>query len=1004
MGIGMTKYVLKHPVTTVMALLSLIVFGISSVFSAKLELIPEMEMPMMIIMASYPGAGPEDISELVTEPIEDAVNTLEGVDGVSSSSGDGSAMVMLEYEYGTDTDEAYDELKQNLDRIERQLPEDAETSVLAMSSNAGTSMMLSIGHNTRENLYDYVEQEIEPELERITSIANIETMGGNSEYVRIELQSEKLSQYHVSMNDVVSAISSANLSSPSGEVDVGNLELSVTASLETKEVDELKDIPIETSSGKIISLQDVANIYETEEERGGISRYNGQETISVSIQKQQDSTDMEVSSAVNEVIEQLLADDPDLMIEVANDTSDSILSSLSDVAETIVLAVGISMAILFIFFGDLKASLIVGSSIPTSILLALIALTMAGFSLNVITLSALVLGVGMMVDNSIVVLESCFRAMDTQEDKGALGYFSAALKGTGVVINSIMGGTITTCVVFIPLAFLEGMTGQLFKPLGFTVVFCMLASLIAAMTVVPLCYLFYKPSEVKTALMGRPVERMQNAYRVIMDRLLDRKGLVMLVSVGLLIATVVLASGMETELMTADDTGTVSVSIETRPGLKQERVEEALALAESIVASSDQVDTYMLRFNGDSGSISAYLKDDRTMETQEVADLWQSLMDEIENCTIDVEASTSMSMMGRTRGYEVILHGADYDELQEVCSTIVKEMTARDDVINVHSSIENSAPIVTLQIDPVLAKAYGLTASSIGTTVNQVLSGVEATELTVDGEDISVKVEYPEGEYETISDIEGILLTASNGQTVELAEVADVVFEDSPSSITRTDGSYEVTIRADYTGDNAKAAVDSEVILPNLTGTISIAQNTRDQMMAEEFGAIYRAIAIAVFLVFVVMAAQFESVKFSIMVMTTIPFSLIGSFGLLKLTGVTISMTSLLGFLILVGTVVNNGILFVDTANQYRETMDLRTALIEAGATRIRPILMTSLTTILSMIPMALALGDSGATTQGLAIVDIGGLSVGVAVALFMVPVYYALLSRRPKVMIEDVD
>ena len=1001
---GITKYVLKHPVTAVMALLCLLVFGISSVFNATLEQMPDMETPMMIIMANYSGAGPEDICELVTEPIEDAVGTLEGVKSITSSSSDGSARVMLEYDYGTDMDDAYDDLKKKLDNLERSLPDDVTPSVMEMNMNSGTSMMLSIGHKTEENLYDYVDQKIVPELERISSVTNVETMGGSSKYVKIELQSEKMAQYNLTMSQVASAISDANLASPSGEAVAGNLELSVTTSLETEKVEELQDIPIATPTGEIISLSDVADIYEAEEERGGISRYNGQETISISIQKQQDSTDMEVSSAVKTAIKSLEADDSDLEITVARDTSDTILESLMDVAETMVLAVVISMVIIFLFFGDYKASLIVGSSIPTSILLALIAMTSAGFSLNVITMSALVLGVGMMVDNSIVVLESCFRAMDDQEDKGIVGYFTAALHGTGIVVNSIIGSTVTTCVVFIPLAALSGMTGQMFKPLGYTVVFCMTASLLSAMTVVPLCYLFYKPTEGRRALMASPVERMQRWYRVVMDRLLDHKGVVMIVSLAILAATVMLASGMETELMTSDDTGTVSVEIETRPGLRQEKVEDALAQAEAIVAASDQVESYMLRFNSDSGSVTAYLKDDRTMDTEDVADLWQTEMENIENCTIDVSASTSMSFMGGQRGYEVILHGTQYDELKEVSDKIVKEMTARSDVINIHSSIENSAPIVTIKVDPVMAKAYGLKASGIGTTVNQMLSGIEATTLQVDGEDISVMVEYPEGEYETVDQIKDIILSGSNGQSVALTDVADVIFKDSPSSISKTDKAYEITISADYTGDNVKSVIDSEVISPNLSGTISIGENSRNRMMQEEFGALYQAIAIAVFLVFVVMSAQFESIKYSIMVMTTIPFSLVGSFGLLKLTGVTISMTSLLGFLILVGTVVNNGILYVDTVNQYRETMELRTALIEAGATRIRPILMTSLTTILAMIPMAMAIGSSGSTTQGLAVVDIGGLTVGVAVALFMLPVYYGLLSRRKKEVIADVD
>ena len=1001
---GITKYVLKHPITTVMALLCLIVFGISSVFTAKLEQMPDMETPMMIIMASYSGAGPEDICELVTEPIEDAVGTLEGVKSITSRSNDGRSQVMLEYEYGTDMDEAYDELKKKLDNIQRNLPDDVEPNVMEMNMNAGTSMMLSISHDTEDNLYDYVDQKVVPELERIPSVTNVETMGGSSRYVSIELQSEKMAQYHVAMTQVVNAISEANLAQPSGEAVAGNLELSVTTSLETEKVEELQDIPVATSTGMLISLSDVANIYEAEESRGGTSRYNGQETISISIQKQQDSTDIEVSKAVNKAIKTLEEDDPSLHIHAARDTADTILDSLKDVAETMVLAVIISMVVIFMFFGDYKASLIVGSSIPTSILLALIAITSVGFSLNVITMSALVLGVGMMVDNSIVVLESCFRAMDEQEDKGLVGYYKAALHGTGIVTNSIVGSTVTTCVVFLPLAALDGMTGQMFKPLGYTVVFCMLASLLSAMTVVPLCYLFYKPTEARRALLASPIERLQRFYRKKMEYLLEHKVWVMLVSGGIVVGTLVLAGGMESELMTADDTGTVSVSIETRPGLLEDQVQDALTQAEAIVASSDQVDSYMLRYNGDSGTLTAYLKDNRTMDTEEIVDEWQPQMDAIENCSIDVEASTSMSFMGRQRGYEVILEGTQYDELKEISDKIVAEMTGRTDVINIHSSIENNAPIVTIKVDPVMAKTYGMTASSIGKTVNQMLSGVEATTLKVDGEDISVQVEYPEGEYRTVDQVKDIVLTTTAGKQVALTDVADVIFKDSPSSISKSDKAYQITITADYTGQNVQAEIMNDVILPNLTGTISIGENSRNRMMQEEFSAIYGAIAIAVFLIFVVMSAQFESVKYSIMVMTTIPFSLVGSFGLLKLTGVTISMTSLLGFLILVGTVVNNGILYVDTVNQYRQTMDLRTALIEAGATRIRPILMTSLTTILSMFPMALAIGSSGSTTQGMAIVDIGGLTAGIAVALFMLPVYYGLLSRREKKSLLDLD
>ena len=1003
---GVTRFVLKRPVTVLMALLCLIVFGISSVFNATLEQMPDMDQPMMIIMANYSGASPEDMDELVTQLIEDQVSTLEGVKSMSSTTSEGRSMIMLEYDYDTDMDEAYSDLTKSLNSI-RDLPDDVEPTVMEMNNNAQASMMLTIANPSQENLYDYVDQKIVPELEKLSTVAEVSTMGGSSEYIKIELMSDMMDQYNVSISDIKSAMSAANLSYPSGSAESGNLDLSVSTLTQHDTLDELLEMPITVSGNKIIYLEDIAVVSYAEEQKGGVSRYNGEETISISLTKQQSSTAMDLSKQVQKVIKSLQNDDDDLTITVARDEADSIQDSLKDVAETMVMAVVISMIIIFLFFGDFKASLIVGSSIPTSILMSLIVMTRAGFTLNIITMSGLVLGVGMMVDNSIVVLESCFRAMDKQQDKGALGYAKAALEGTNIVVASIFGSTVTTCVVFIPLVFLNGMSGQMFGAMGYTIVFCMCASLLSAIAIVPLCYMMYKPKERSSAPATRPLTFLQDAYRKIMPVLLKHKAIVMLASVGIIVATVFLASGMQTELMTADDTGTVSVSIETRPGLITEQADAILAEAESIVAAHEDVESYMLRYNNDKGTITAYLKDDRKMSTDEVVSQWENEMADLENCTITVEASTSMSMMGRSRGYEAILKGTQYDELQEVSNEIVNELIARDDVKNVHSSIENTAPVVAVKVDPVSASAEGLTAAQIGTMIKQMLDGEEVTTLKVDGQEISVKAEYPEDQYKTVPQLERIILKKPSGGYVALSDVAEIYYKDSPSSIEKEDKSYQITISADYVDSSSSAAVktkiDNEVISPNLTGTIVRGTNSRDRMMQEEFSGLYNAIAVAVFLIFVVMAAQFESPKFSFMVMTTIPFSLVGSFGLLKLTGVSMSMTSILGFLILVGTVVNNGILYVDTVNQYRMEMPLRKALIEAGATRMRPIMMTSLTTILSMLPMAMAFGSSGSTTQGLAVVNIGGLSVGVLVALFILPVYYALMNGRKELKVLDI-
>ena len=459
--------------------------------------------------------------------------------------------------------------------------------------------------------------------------------------------------------------------------------------------------------------------------------------------------------------------------------------------------------------------------------------------------------------------------------------------------------------------------------------------------------------------------------------------------------------------MASDDQGEVSISVDTRPGLITEKVDAILQEIEQVIVQNPNLESYMTSYGGSSlmggssASITAYLKDDRDMSTSEVANLWKQELSEIKNCDITVDVSSSMSMMSSFgESYEVILKSADYDAVKEVSSNIVSELMERDDVTKIHSDIENSSPVVEVRVDALKAQSMGLTASAIGSTVSSLIGGVEATEIEVDGEDIEVRVEYADDEYKTIDQVKGIVLTTSNGGSVALTDLADVKFVDSPATVSREDKQYLVTITGEYTEQadrDTENRIKNQVVTPNLTSTVTIGLNSMDQSMNEEFSALFGAIGTAVFLIFVVMAAQFESPKYSFMVMTTIPFSLIGAFGLLYLTNCKISMVSLIGFLMLIGTVVNNGILFVDTANQYRSEMDMDTALIEAGATRIRPILMTTLTTVLSMIPMAMALGNSGSMTQGLAVVDIGGLTASTILCLLMLPVYYKMMSGKTK-------
>lgn len=1007
---GLTKTVLKRPVTTLIVVLCLIVFGFTSVTSNKLELMSALEMPMLIITGIYPGASPEDVEALVVKPIEDEVGVLSGVETITSSSSENFGMVLLSYEYGTDLDVAYDDLKKKMDALTPNLPEDVGTpTIIEMDINALTSLTVAVNNDSVGNLYNYVDNTIIPQIEKLGCVANVDVSGGQAEYIRVELIPEKMNQYRMNMASLATALASADFTMPLGSTIVGGRELSVTTGNDFDTMQLLKSIPITLGNGNIIYMEDVAKIYMALEDQTSIGRYNGSDTISIGVNKNQDSTDIEVSNEVMKVLNEMQEEDPNLHIEVINDNSLLIRNALKTVMETMVIAVLVAMVIIFIFLGDIKASLIVGTSIPISILSTLIAVKVAGFSLNIITLGSMVVGIGMMVDNSIVVLESCFRCA---QKGGFLEGKKAAIEGSGKVFQSVLGGTMTTCVVFLPLGFMKGLSGQLFQPLGFTIVFGMVASLLSAISIVPLCYAFYRPKEKDQTPASKMMTVLQDGYRSMIRKLLNHKAAVMATSVGLLAFSLFLASQIGMELMPMTDDGIIAISIQTQPGLTIENIDQIGRRAEEYIAADEDVESYLFSYGssglslmGGSGiNLTAYLKEDRTRKTSEVKEAWEDEMLTWSDCVVTLTEQSSMGSMSMLEGdqIEIILLSTDYDELKDISDDIVGKLRAREDTAQIHSTMENAAPLVKLSVDPVKATAEGLSPVQVAGQVYMMLSGTEAMTMNVNGNDVSVMVEYPTDEYDTIDELQGIVVYSTIGSAVALSDIAEVGFEDSPSSIAKTDKQYQVTISGslnDLADKNSLDDIHETIVKPYLSSDVKEQENTMTGMMNEEFGSLYSAIGYAVFLVFVVMAAQFESPKFSIMVMTTIPFALIGSFGLLWLTGVKISMPALLGFMILVGTVVNNGILYVDTVNQYRETMDLDTALVEAGATRLRPILMTTLTTVVALVPLGLGIGQAGQMMQGLALVDMGGLIASTILALLMLPIYYKVMngSRKKK-------
>jgi len=459
------------------------------------------------------------------------------------------------------------------------------------------------------------------------------------------------------------------------------------------------------------------------------------------------------------------------------------------------------------------------------------------------------------------------------------------------------------------------------------------------------------------------------------------------------------------------DEGIVQMTVKTKPGLSVEAVNETLAGLEQMVMGDEDVDHYLVTY-GSSGlsmtgggdvTLSAYLKDDRKLSTDEVIDKWRRETERYKDMSVSLEqgSTTGSSAMSGGDEIEIDLQSTDYQALKAAAGDLTEQLRQRDDVLQVHSSVENAAPVVKVDIDPVAAQAEGLTPAGIGSMIYSSLSGVKASTIRVNGEDMDIRVEYAADRYDTIDKLQGMMIPTASGTALPLEDLAQIRYEDSPQQISRKDKQYQVSITMEPQADYRKTAekdVKKFVSQWDMPDEVEMASNSMEKMMGEELGAMGGALVTGVFLIFIVMAIQFESPKFSLMVMTTIPFSLIGSFGLLYLADSPISMVSMLGFLMLVGTVVNNGILYVETVNQLLPLMPMDEALVEAGAIRMRPILMTTLTTVISMVPNALAYGKAGKMMQGLALVDVGGLVAATALTLILLPTYYKLvynLGRR---------
>lgn len=996
------KAVAKRPATVILLMISVGVFGIYSIFNMQLEYFPQVEEPMHVVSVIYPGADADSIERLVTEPIEDIGKSLTGIKDIDSYSFENYALIQFTYVYGTDLDDLYMELRAQLDNLEESLPNECEKpQIMEISINSDSTISIAAKVQDPQMLHDavtYINDAIVPELETIGGVAQVKISGSSEEYLRIVIDEKKMQQYRLAISDIAAAIIGADFSLPVGTITTGRQEISTTVDTKISWQTDIIGLKLQTRTGALISIGDVVsdvNLYDDEPD--SLSRYNGQDSVLIEVTKKSTGATMAVCKDVINTLSRFSMDG--LEFEVVSSAADDINGMLLEVLKTLIIGIVFSMLILLIFFGDIKASLIVGSSMPLSMLSAMFLLNMTGISFELMSGTGMIIAIGMLVDNSIVVLENCFRMREHEED-----FQTAAIKGTATVLLSIAASTLTTVVVYVPMMVVNGLAGQVVRSLSYTVVLTMVSSLISAVTVVPTLFHLIRPEEKKKLWINILLEVLEKAYRKVTPVLLHHPKTTIFSAFILFIISALLGLSSHLDLFPSTYDGSLQFDITFRSGTTLETINKEVLQIEQILLQDPDFQSIDLKIEDNNAVIIARSADKTSRSSSHAIDYYTDLFSEITGMDIAITSKSNSTGFGAfvTPGdvVEIMLASDSPEKLQTGAQTVTEALRMVPGVLTVHNDftrLETTAKIVINQQKAVNA---GFTPSSAAAQIYVLLNGLSAGTIKQGDKEYEVKLEYPDNQYQDAIELMQYPLISADGTMTVLGDISSLEYTTIVQKITRKNDKYTTTITATTrnTGgyelsDAAKAAARS-VELPE---GVTVVKSTIDEIITEELLTMAGAIAIAIFLVFLVMAIQFNSPKYSLMVMTCIPFSMIGSFGLMYLYEIPISMMSMLGFLMLIGMVVNNGILLVDTTNHLREELPVEEALLQAGLIRLRPILMTTLTTILSMVPMVLS-NDSGmGMMKGMGFVIIGGLCTSTLLALFLMPPFYLVINGKKK-------
>ena len=1009
---NIADFCLKHKVTTIMAYVLIVVFGIMGFTSLPLALLPDIELPMAVVYTTYSNAGPQEVENMVTKTIESACASVSGMDEIQSISSEGSSMVMVTFADGTDMDEAMVDLRDRIDRVKGFLPEDADAP-MTMTIDVDAMPVVTVGLKGADlaELQAIAEDDIQPALERIDGVASVDIAGGYENEIAIDTDADRLAGYGLSVSYIAQMLAAENIALPAGEVQSGDQSFSVRADGEFSSVSDIANTLIPLPTGGTVRLSEVANVYVAPKEQTAIAKIGGEPCITISVNKQSDTNTLQVAERAKDALDEVTALQPTLDWSLLMDQSDMINMTVDSVVQNIVFGVLLAAIVLFVFLRDLGATAVISVSMPICIISVFLIMQVFDITMNMMSLGGIAMGVGMIVDNSIVVLENIFHYRSDGCDR-----FVSCVEGTKEVALSISASTLTTVAVFLPIGLSGGLSGMMFREFCITICSLLLASLLIALTLVPvLCYALLdrggkhrmRMPDTGHDIADRPLMRK---YKELLAHFITHRKKAIIISGAMIVAFLGSIAIAGVELMPQMDESMVAIGVEMPVGSDLEDVsamaDRAVDIAleqvpeiESIYYSTGGA-SMSTTSTANSASITVNLvdKSDRDRSSQQVADDLRPYMQDLAGAEISVEASGTMDMSSMTGdAISVTLRGDDYDKLSQTAEQLAGQLAALPGAIEVSSSASEQVPEVEITLNRANASRFGLTAATIGQAVRGELSGQTATQLKVNGEEITVTVRGDSRAETSIDALKSVMIPTQTGGSVPLSLVANVETVLAPQSINRLNQSRTVTITGGAADTVSTAEMSQAVqgVLDTFELPDGITYETGGEMeeMINTFTQLAYALIVALGLVYFVLASQFESFVMPVIIMTILPIGLLGSLFTLPLTGNKISMVAFIGVIMLAGTVVNSSIVLIDYMNIRRKRgEDKDTAILNACPRRVRPVLMTTLTTVLGLLPMVFSNGEGAEMMRPMAIVMITGMVVSTIVTLLFTPVYYSLI------------